>query len=624
MCDPPPGTAGFPGALTVCGQDYDPAAFDSGAVAWTLATAGPHPEFVDLSLNCEWVVWVQAEDGSVFEPLDSFPLDPARGSNQAFGFRTGLEEFGPFALSLEEEGFFSEPPTNTVVAIADDEISFFVPATELHGPVQAVRGYTFCTEGNYDAADSVADSTELFPVATPAALSLAAPPPAVSTSSSSTTTSTSTTTTTVAAAPGSEPPPESGEEGGGSFPIALPVILLLIAGAALWIWIRRTRTRGRPEPPPMAPTPADDEPSGGCDWALYVVDGTTRTVLRPADGMECCVYEVAITTFSDVHDEAVKGRQDATSPQGVEASVDERLRMADLEYGYSGSSLWGWVSARSGPAGRLDWMQGLGDPRERAGRVVDASPEAQVSQLRALEEGPELAASLTHLESTAVHVTLTAGCPGHDNTYAVEGNSEAYLRSTYECTNAAPGPECPVEFTAAGWVEGLVAGDLAYYVGEDAASDVDEIEPVAERLRQLLDEASPVALTDSHDHATRARDTFESSKTGSGTSVVRRDDLQVWLLSGLRLHAGTTVPVAVWSSTERVSADIYTDLLHDLSVSATMDRGNCEGSSCGGHGRCRCTPTFKLNVVGSQATLTVDGTDFDLVRPSASGPWRLV
>ncbi|GEM_PF-5422747 len=615
---------------TICPESYDPSAFGNGALVVTMRTAGPFPQFVNLALTCEWVVWLQEDSGPLFEPMDQYPLDPARDTNRAFGFRTGRDVYGAFSLDLQEGGFFDMVPTNTVVGIGEDQISFFIPQDELGGAVpEAVRGYTFCTEGTYQPSDSVADSTDLFIIGEPATLSLVAPPPP---STTSTTATTSTTSTTVAAAssPAADEPDQDPVDQPQGTPSSFPLIPIGVGAlvVAVIIWAaayartsRTTRERGS-TPPPVSAPPEDPDDGRGCDWALYVIDGGTRKLLRPAEGQECCVYEVAISTVVDVHDEAIKGRQDAVSPQGAEASPDDRLRIPDLGWGV-GSSVWGWVSARSGPAGRLDWMQGLGDPREQAGRIPDAEPSAQVYQQRTLEEGPELAAHLTHLETTSVQVRLEAGCPNHENTYRLSGQSEVFVQANYECTNGAPGPECPVEFTAAGWAEGMVAGDLNYRVGEEAASDVDEIEPVGERLRRALETSRPLAMTDSHDHATRPRDTFESTKVGSGNSVVRRDDLQVSLLTGVQMDAGTIVPVAVWPNTERVTADIYSDVAHDLKVDATMNRGDC-GPDCDGHGACECEPSFELKVEVREARLTVDGEVYDLWRPAGGGSWELV
>lgn len=644
FCEADPLNPVIPGVRTLCPQTgVNPAAFEEGAVVSVIDTAEPFG-FFNLSLQCEWVMWYRAVGAAgVFTALPDFPLDPADGTNQAIGLRTGSDDFGPFTLHLSPDGFFEPMPTDTLIAIGENQIAFFTPLSEIGMP-EAARAYTFCTEGGFQAADSVADSTDLVEVEL-VQLELVSVVPIEVEPSTTTTTATSTTTTTLATAE------DEGEETGdignlesGSFSQFVTIAVIVVGGIAVvvgfWIYYR-TRERGRPET--ETPGVSTDDGEGGddprdtgppvvygeeidhtqCDWALYVSDGGNRKLLRPADGHECCVYDIVISTVVDDHDEAARGRQDAESSHVADASPDERTRIPDVGFGQGGGGLWGWASARSGPAGRLDWMQGLGDPRENAGRVTDHSPLVQVEQTRTLEEGPELAAYLTHLETTVITATLEAECPGHTNTYTLDGTSQANVQASYECTNRSPGPECPIEFTASGWIDAYVAGDLTYAASQEVGSDVDEIEPLAERVRRRMEAAGPVTMTDSHDHATRARDTFEDLQTGNGANVVLKDALTITMASGLVLDAGTIVPVATWPTTERVTADIYADLNHDITVDAKMERGDCAATACGGHGDCLCAPEFNLVVRGNDARLTVEGITYRLVRPAPDGTWAL-
>jgi hypothetical protein len=517
--------------------------------------------------------------------------------------------------------------------MGENQIAFFTPMSEV-GAADAVRGYSFCTEGSFQASDSVADSTQLVE-RMPVTLELVTVAPVVETTTTTSTTTTTTEATTTSLVSVVE---EANTEGGSfSMNVWLPLLIggtVVLVGVTFY-WRTRERKRGGTTPAGPGGTPSDPgaghgspiastvvgDDHGRCDWALYVNDGGARKLLRPAKGHECCVYDVDISTAVFFHDEALRGRQDAVSPQGAIASPDERLRIPDVGHGLGGgTSLWGWTSARSGPAGRLDWMQGGGDPREKVGRKIDHSDAAQVSQQRTLEEGPEVASHLTHLEYTSVKATLEAGCPDHTNTYSLNGTSEVFVQATQECTNGAPGPECPVELTAAGWVEAALVGDLNYSTSEYAHGDVDEIEG---RLQAMREKNRPLAMTDSHDHATRPADTYDSARTGSGANAVDKDAMGFTMLSGVGLDAGTIVPVATWPNTERVTADIYADLDHDVTVDARMARGDCEATACGGHGECLCEPEFKLRVGPTQAKLTVDGQTYNMARPSPEGVWHL-
>ena len=103
-----------------------------------------------------------------------------------------------------------------------------------------------------------------------------------------------------------------------------------------------------------------------------------------------------------------------------------------------------------------------------------------------------MAAVLTHYETMKIKATLDPGCPDYENTYSNTGNSGVYVQAAHECTNSAPGPECPIELTAAGWGGAFVTGDLRYRTWEVAGSDVDELELTAASLRRHMEMTGPI------------------------------------------------------------------------------------------------------------------------------------
>ena len=203
FCESNPSNPVVPGVTTLCNEGaVDPGMFSDGAIVTVIEVAEPFG-FFNLSLSCEWVVWYRFPGQPTFSAIPQFPLDPADGTNGAIGLRTNSNEFGPFRFELTDEGFFAPAPTYTMGAIGENQIAFFTPLTEIGMP-EAARYYTFCTEGSFQASDSVADNSDLVEIdieLVQLQLVSALPPTSSTTSStttstSSTRTSTSTTTTT--------------------------------------------------------------------------------------------------------------------------------------------------------------------------------------------------------------------------------------------------------------------------------------------------------------------------------------------------------------------------------------------------------------------------------------------
>jgi hypothetical protein len=357
-----------------------------------------------------------------------------------------------------------------------------------------------------------------------------------------------------------------------------------------------------------------------CDWAVYFHDGTKWVPLREPSiaSHECCVYRIRVRTKIRRHSQVAKARQDAG---------DDRLQIPDYDFAWTGLNLDGHTSTRSGPRGRLDWMQGLGDPTEQA----ELASEEEYRQQAQGEEPPELAVHLEHSEVTRVEVKLEAGCPEYTNTYRGWGGSTLAVMATQECTNDDPAPECPVELNAFGWSWGEVWGDLNYWFGDFAGTDLDELEG-AMRLREQLDpeereETSPPhrghPLWDGHDHVTRDRETYEASDNGTDTQIVEDDRFVTWIMSEYELDSGQLVPVHVWPTTERVSTHIESGLIHAVDVDGKMIPENCESNGCGGHGECRCKPEFKIKFDGALTKITVDGKSFWIQRDPVSANRRV-
>ncbi len=453
-------------------------------------------------------------------------------------------------------------------------------------------------------------------------------------------TTTQSPTTTVAAAETTAAPaettlPEDGNLESASFRRWVPIIVTIfgvsILAGGFWIYYK-TRERGRPgtdtgggeeEPDdddprdtPVPPVYGEETEHSSCDWSVYFHDGANWIPLRKAHFQkhECCVYRIKVRTRIRSHVQAAKARQDAG---------DGRLYIPEYNFAWQGLNLNGNASTRSGPRGRLDWMQGLGNPTDQSG----LAPDEEFYQIGQGDEPPEVAVHLEHSEITRVEVKLEAGCPDYRNTYKGWGSSTLDVLATQECTNDAPAAECPVELNAFGWSWGEVWGDLNYWFGDFIGSDIDEIEGLMRRRAELdpVDREDAAMehrlkpLWDGHDHEMRDRATYEEHGGDTNTSVVDDDEFVMWITSEYELDSAQLVPVHVWPTTERVTTHIDSDITHAIDLDGSMIPVNCDSNGCGGHGDCGCRPEFKIKFDAAVTTIKVADETFRIHRdPTAA------
>lgn len=457
---------------------------------------------------------------------------------------------------------------------------------------------------------------------------------------------TTTTSAPATTAPTTTAPPASvttvttivvGEDDSGSFSTVF-ILPILIGGVLILVGVvtyYRTRERGRSQPPgdldlggkpPPFPVgfghgDGDDDPTPYCEWNAYYDDGTTRTPLRETTGHECCVYTVRVSSARTGGDFASSIRQDG----------DDRLRIIDHDLTYQGLDVHGSASVRSGPAGRLDWMQGETLKPVRIPEGVQPN-ESYRWQLRSHEERPDVAVHQSYDEQTTITITLDSGCEGHVSSYTAEGRTTALVQANGECTNTEPGPECPVELTATTWSAAAVRGDLGYRVDATAAGDADELEGQGGLdVREVGGVTHYGSHRDSHDHVTPS-ETYEIELTGGATSTTVAESFSMVVTHALVLDAGSIVPTRVHATTDRVSADAYVHFDHDISVlghSTTL----CFGTDCCGHGGCSCDPTVVVFFRDHRAWIECDRKSFPINRNNlntglgmalgADAPWEL-
>ncbi len=357
----------------------------------------------------------------------------------------------------------------------------------------------------------------------------------------------------------------------------------------------------------------DDDESGGCDWALYL----NNMCVRPARGHECCVYRIDVTSNVTTDDLALKGRQDVDPADG------DRLRLPDGNVSVFGTDMSASATARSGPAGQLDWMQGLGHG-DRLGTADDASGQGR--QMRVLEEGPDVVARLEYDESTEVIIEFESGCRGTTGEplkwlFSGDLTSESSLETMVECTNEDTEPECRIELTADGVVEASATGDLISSARCATGPDSpDELESM-----------SGGGLGDDHDHGTRDRLTFEDTVYDGATDDFETQRAQVELVNWVALDAGSIVPTETWDTTGRVTADLVATTTHRLTVtgepSEPCSDENCCRSGDDSDGKadgCRCNGSrFLLEISGRGSRLQAGNFDSPLSRPKGGGAWRL-
>lgn len=422
-------------------------------------------------------------------------------------------------------------------------------------------------------------------------------------------------TATTAAAPGTVAAIEEDADDDDSLIglfVALIIIGILLILLGLWLWWWRPRRRF-------------------CDWSAYYEQGGAPIPLRKAQGHECCVYTVRVHSTLDDYDFASKGRQSPDTLDGIEEVPEGRLRIFDTDHAFVGLDLYSWVGARSGPFGRLDWMQL--DAAARIRLPEGAQPnESYRWQLKTHEEPPDVAIHLRYAETTTVTIDLDSNCPKHKNTFTGTGRTTAHLEADQECSNTEPGPECPVELTAMSYSGVTVSGDLKYEVKAHAGSDTDELEGHAGLdVREVNGVTFYGSHVDSHDHPAKPRTHYGEDFSGKDNQVVDGDKYKVVVRQAMELDAGSIVPARVWSSTEEVSAASLVDFDHDISVKAAM--GKCTMPDCCGHGKCRCTPKLELVFRNERAWIQCDGKNYPLNRNNlgtmlgmalgARAPWQL-
>lgn len=364
------------------------------------------------------------------------------------------------------------------------------------------------------------------------------------------------------------------------------------------------RPRRDLKPPPPPPVEYVE-----CDWAAYYERaGAPPLILRPANGVECCVYRVSLVSTVSRREIVTRGRQERT---GSESSPTDRLRLPHAGSWASGLDLGAEAQARSGPQGRLDWMQGMGqlgggsdvaDAAEGTGASVDSSGRQPV----------DVAARIDHSEVTGVSVKLESNCPGHQTTYELNGYTEVKLEANLECTNTDQ-PPCPVELTGSGYLITEVNGTIAYRATISAGNDPDE-------------EGVGVALG-AHDHAERDRADFSRREANQDFTTVHQDAVGFDVYQTAVLDAGQMVPPQVWPRTERVSVLASASATHLISVKSSMERTECLEGPCTVGAVCHCDPALVLRLEGGSATIEVDGSTFTLGRPTdltagKATPWE--
>jgi hypothetical protein len=293
-------------------------------------------------------------------------------------------------------------------------------------------------------------------------------------------------------------------------------------------------------------------------------------------------------------DQTARGRRDGVAP----GAPDQRLRIPAIEFHPHGLGAKVEASVRTGPAEDRSWMHGEG-----AAQHPTAVPPPR--QDRAHEEPPEVTAHVAWVISNVVKVDLESDCPGHVNRYSILGAGAIRANADLECTYAGP-PECPIEFTAAGWVQGKADIDLEYDLKHQLGSDPDELEPSAP------DDTPFVPIADLHDHERRDRLHYEAADVGTDEKDKQDDGLWLAFHTGLVAEAGTIVPGSIASATGRVTALVGSTVEHGVTISGEMERVDCRSGPCCGHGACECAPALQLRFAGPVGLIEVDGKSYRL------------
>jgi hypothetical protein len=567
---------------------------------------------------------------------DPRPNSPYAGTNLAWRVDVDAQG-GQVRFFQVVGGVYQEFHTDARVLIDGNHVFFLVPSGEFANVV-GYRAHTFGVPGENAApeeqvadVDGPADAPLLTePGGATGELRLSPPPEEPSPSPSPSPSPAESPTTSPSPRrtfdPGVGEVAEEGDDLWGWLLVAIGIAALLGGGLLFFGWPPGTRERGKPGPPhgptrergKPPPAPEEPAPAGGvpppteyaaCDWAVYYRTDAGRTLLRPARGRECCVYTVSVFLTVEERELAARGRQ-----EGVTAGApNARLRMPHLVLEPHGLGAHVETGVRSGPAEDLAWMQGLGEPR----LPDEVDP---YRQLRSHQEPPEVAAHAAWVVANVVKVDLESMCPGHVNRYSGHVSGHIAMNADVECTYQGP-PECPVEFTAAGWVQGKAGIFVDYDLTHQLGSDPDELEPVAP-------EGTPFhGITDLHDHERRDRLHYEASEVANDEANLQDDSLWLTFESGLVADAGTIVPPSIWPATGRVTALVGSSVEHGATIDAEMTRVDCVTGPCCGFSACTCAPRLQLRFGGDFGVIEVDGTSHRIT--PAPGPvgagraWKL-
>lgn len=155
----PPGHEPF---QTVAGdRQHDGSQFGGGAIIFGMSLVETPP--ITSPGRCEYVVWVHDRSrGETFLENPGLPLDPADGTNLAFGLALepsdDPEMHFAFAIELRGEGFARLTRADVRGLITPRHIGIIVP-DDLIGDLAGVNYYAFCSEeGNeFDPASSGGD-----------------------------------------------------------------------------------------------------------------------------------------------------------------------------------------------------------------------------------------------------------------------------------------------------------------------------------------------------------------------------------------------------------------------------------------------------------------------------------
>jgi hypothetical protein len=147
-------------------QVHDGTQYEGGALLFGFTLADTPP--ADPPGRCEYVVWINdIERDDTFVNNPNFPLDPAGGTNMAFGLALNPSD-GPglasgFALELQESGGFARVFEADIRAfITPGYVGILAPA-RLVGELAAANFYSFCAEEGFvfEPEVSGADQTGL-------------------------------------------------------------------------------------------------------------------------------------------------------------------------------------------------------------------------------------------------------------------------------------------------------------------------------------------------------------------------------------------------------------------------------------------------------------------------------